>query len=239
MVNRFAPIDQIHQALHAYHVVADERGQIVSSVHYCSCSLSGDRFQCLIYDSDRADAKLIGIEYMIPEETFLLLPEAEQQLWHSHVYEVMSGSLVLIGLRAGAVAETAASAAKGAEDAIRAVAGEGATGGPVPDAAELAALRKIKKLYGKAIHTWHPPASAVPLGAPRLMMPTDPKYGAVPPDLIRERDERYAVNTQRKKQQRLDKLAEPYVPSSAADQYIDTGKTLQFTAEHRNVRHPA
>ncbi|TKY87085.1 hypothetical protein EX895_003762 [Sporisorium graminicola] len=238
MVNRFAPVDRIHQALHAYHVVADERGEIVSSVHYCSCSSSGDHFQCLIYDSDRSDAKLIGIEYMIPEEVFLTLPDEEKPFWHSHVYEVMSGSLILIGLRAGAVAEAAVSAAKSAEDAIHALAGEGATGGAVPDAAELAALNKVRKLYGKAIHTWHPPTSAVPLGAPRLMMPTDPKYGGVPPDMINDRDQRYGVNTERKKQQRNEKLDESYVPNSAADQYVHSGKTLQFTAEERPV-HPA
>lgn len=151
MVNRFAPIDQIHQALHAYHVVADERGEIVPSVHYCSCSASGDRFQCLIYDSDEADAKLIGVEYMISEETFLQLPQEEKKYWHSHVHEVMSGSLVLIGLRAGLVANAAAAALKTAQDAVEAVVGEGATGGAVPDQAELAALAKVRKLYGKAM----------------------------------------------------------------------------------------
>lgn len=151
MVNRFAPIDKIHQALHAYHVVADERGDIVPSVHYCACSATGDHFQCLIYDSDQPDAKLIGVEYMIPEEKFLQLPDDEKKYWHSHVHEVMSGSLVLIGLRAGVVADAAAGALKSAEDAVKAVAGQGATGGAVPDAAELAALAKLKKLYGKAM----------------------------------------------------------------------------------------
>lgn len=151
MVNRFAPVDKIHQALHAYHVVADSRGEIVSSVHYCSCSSSGDHFQCLIYESDQADAKLIGVEYMISEEKFQELPDDEKQYWHSHVYEVMSGSLVLIGLRAGTVAEAAAGAFKSAEDAIKTMTGDGATGGAVPDAAELAALARVKKLYGKAM----------------------------------------------------------------------------------------
>lgn len=151
MVNRFAPVDKIHQALQAYHVVADERGEIVPAVHYCSCSASGDHFQCLIYESDEPDAKLIGIEYMISEDKFLQLPEDEKKYWHSHVHEVMSGSLVLIGLRAGAVADAAAAALKTAEDAIKAVAGQGATGGAVPDAAELASLSRIRKLYGKAM----------------------------------------------------------------------------------------
>lgn len=154
MVNRFAPVDKIHQALHAYHVVADNRAEIVSSVHYCSCSATGDHFQCLIYESDQADAKLIGVEYMIPEQRFLQLPEQEKKYWHSHVYEVMSGSLVLIGLRAGAVADVAAGAVKSAQDAISSISGLGATGGAVPDAAEMAALARIKKLYGKAMYVF-------------------------------------------------------------------------------------
>lgn len=151
MVNRFAPVDKIHQALHAYHVVADERGEIIPAVHYCSCSSSGDHFQCLIYDSDQAEAKLIGIEYMISEDKFLQLPAEETKYWHSHVHEVMGGSLVLIGLRAGLVADAAAGALKTAEDAIQTVVAGNATGGAVPDAAELAALAKIRKLYGKAM----------------------------------------------------------------------------------------
>lgn len=151
MVNRFAPIDKIHQALHAYHVVADERGEIVPSVHYCSCSSAGDRFQCLIYDSNEPDARLIGVEYMISEEKFMQLPEEEKKYWHSHVHEVMSGSLVLIGVRVGSVGEAVAGAVTAAEDAIKSSVGPGATGGAVPDAAELAALARVKKLYGKAM----------------------------------------------------------------------------------------
>ncbi|KAJ1029641.1 hypothetical protein NDA13_002884 [Ustilago tritici] len=236
MVNRFAPVDKIHQALHAYHVVADERGEIVPSVHYCSCNSSGDHFQCLIYESDEPDAKLIGVEYMVSEDVFLQLPEDEKKYWHSHVHEVMGGSLVLIGLRAGMVAEAAAAAAKSAEDAVKAVAGAGATGGAVPDAAELAALARIKKLYGKAIHLWHPTSSAVPMGPPKLMMPIDEKYDGVPDKMIKQRDERYAIDTERKKAERQDKLTESVLPNNAADQYLRSGKTLQFTAEESHVR---
>ncbi|EST07647.1 Protein of unknown function DUF1264 [Kalmanozyma brasiliensis GHG001] len=236
MVNVFAPVDKIHQSLHAFHVVADERGDIVPSVHYCACNLTGDHFQCLIYDSDRADAKLIGVEYMISESKFLALPEDEKKYWHSHVHEVMNGTLALIGLRAGVVAESAAAAVKTAEDAVKAVAGDGATGGAVPDAAELAVLAKVKKLYGKAIHTWHPPTSDVPLGPPRLMMPIDPKYDGVPSKQIEARDKLYGVNTELKRKQRQEKLTESYVPNDAADQYLRTGKVLQFTAEERPVR---
>ncbi|SNX83200.1 uncharacterized protein MEPE_01906 [Melanopsichium pennsylvanicum] len=236
MVNRFAPVDKIHQALHAYHVVADERGEIVPSVHYCSCNAASDHFQCLIYESDQADAKLIGVEYMISEEKFLQLPQEEKKYWHSHVYEVMSGSLVLIGIRVGAVADATAIALKSAENAVQSVVGSGATGGSVPDAAELAALARVRKLYGKAIHLWHPPSSDVPMGPPKLMMPIDPKYDGVPDTMIQARDERYGINTERKKQQRQLNLSETYVPINAADQYLQSGKTLQFTAEERGIR---
>uniref|UniRef100_A0A803LTG6 Oil body-associated protein 1A n=2 Tax=Chenopodium quinoa TaxID=63459 RepID=A0A803LTG6_CHEQI len=54
--------------------------------------------QCLIYDSPEADARLIGIEYIVSEDLFMTLPDAEKRLWHSHEYEVKSGVLFLPGV---------------------------------------------------------------------------------------------------------------------------------------------
>ncbi|MBA0616256.1 hypothetical protein Godav_016317, partial [Gossypium davidsonii] len=51
--------------------------------------------QCLIYDTPEADAKLIGLEYIISENLFLTLPDEEKPLWHSHLYEVKSGVLFM------------------------------------------------------------------------------------------------------------------------------------------------
>lgn len=68
------------------------------------------------------------------------------------------------------------------------------------------------------------------------MMPIDPKCDGVPDDMIQARDERYGIHTQRKKEQRQEKLTESFVPNSAADQYLHSGKTLQFTTEERKVR---
>ena len=48
-----------------------------------------------MYDSNEENARLIGIEYMIPRETYLSLDPEEQKLWHSHEFEVMSGMLML------------------------------------------------------------------------------------------------------------------------------------------------
>jgi hypothetical protein len=51
--------------------------------------------QCLIYDSPDKNARLIGLEYIISEDLFLTLPDEEKRLWHSHLYEVKSGSLFM------------------------------------------------------------------------------------------------------------------------------------------------
>lgn len=50
--------------------------------------------QCIIFDSDRPGARLIGIEYILSERLFRSLPEEEKQYWHSHDYEVSSGILI-------------------------------------------------------------------------------------------------------------------------------------------------
>lgn len=51
--------------------------------------------QCLLYDSSDANARLIGVEYMVSPKVFETLPEDEKKLWHSHVYEVKSGILIM------------------------------------------------------------------------------------------------------------------------------------------------
>jgi len=50
--------------------------------------------QSVTMDSDQKDARMIGIEYIITEKLFKQLPEEEKKLWHSHAYEVKSGTVV-------------------------------------------------------------------------------------------------------------------------------------------------
>jgi hypothetical protein len=52
----------------------------------------------VIFDRNAADARLIGVEYIVSEERFRSLPEDEKRLWHSHHYEVKSGVLVAPGI---------------------------------------------------------------------------------------------------------------------------------------------
>src|SRR5690606_15221553 len=60
--------------------------------------LNEDLIQCVLFDGNGGDAKLVGIEYIISARLFETLPEEERRLWHSHVYEVKSGTLVAPGL---------------------------------------------------------------------------------------------------------------------------------------------
>lgn len=69
----------------------------VEAHHFCAHQNEEMR-QCLIYDSPNADARLIGIEYIVSETLFLTLPDDEKPMWHSHDYEVKSGVLFMPGV---------------------------------------------------------------------------------------------------------------------------------------------
>ena len=92
-----SPLGAIHAHLCGLHFYNGDMQRQVVVHHYCSHA-NEDLWQCVLYDSARADARLIGIEYVIPEAVFLTLPTDEKALWHSHRYEVTSGLLVAQGL---------------------------------------------------------------------------------------------------------------------------------------------
>ncbi|XP_077212042.1 naphthalene 1,2-dioxygenase subunit alpha (DUF1264) [Tasmannia lanceolata] len=96
-IQDFAPINNIHHHLCAFHFYAHDMTRQVEAHHFCA-HLNEEMRQCLIYDSPEADARLIGIEYIISENLFLTLPDKEKPLWHSHEYEVKSGILFMPGV---------------------------------------------------------------------------------------------------------------------------------------------
>ncbi|XP_059457576.1 oil body-associated protein 1A-like [Corylus avellana] len=96
-IQNFAPINKIHQHLCAFHFYAYDMTRQVEAHHYCGHQ-NEDMRQCLIYDSPDADARLIGLEYIVSENLFLGLPDEEKPLWHSHEYEVKSGVLFMPGV---------------------------------------------------------------------------------------------------------------------------------------------
>lgn len=91
------PLEAMSTYLNGFHFYADDMGRQVEASHFC-IHLQHDLHQCVIFDSNEPDAKLIGIEYIISEERFKSLNEEEQQLWHSHHHEVKSGTLVAPGV---------------------------------------------------------------------------------------------------------------------------------------------
>lgn len=98
------PLQTIHAHVCGFHFYSGDRSRALRVEHYCS-HRTPDVFQCVIYDSDQADARLIGIEYIISEARFIGLPAEEKKLWHSHRYEVMSGLLAAPGATAAAEEE--------------------------------------------------------------------------------------------------------------------------------------
>jgi hypothetical protein len=80
--------------IHFYN--GDMSRQIIAE-HYCA-HLSDEVLQCVIYDSNKPGARLIGIEYIVSARMFESLPAEEKKLWHSHNYEVKSGVLTAPGM---------------------------------------------------------------------------------------------------------------------------------------------
>jgi hypothetical protein len=99
-----APLRSIHAHVCGFHFYNGEMNRQVIAHHFCSHQ-NEEVLQCVIYDSDKPDARLIGIEYIISERLFATLPEEEKKLWHSHHYEVKSGSLIAPRIPAAAEKE--------------------------------------------------------------------------------------------------------------------------------------
>jgi Protein of unknown function (DUF1264) len=91
------PLDAMSTFLNGFHFYADDMGRQVEACHFC-IHLQHDLHQCVIFDSNKPNARLIGIEYIISEDRFRRLSDDEKRLWHSHHFEVKSGELVAPGI---------------------------------------------------------------------------------------------------------------------------------------------
>ena len=96
-LQRTGPVGAIHAHLCGFHFYNGNMSRQVRADHYCS-HLNADVWQCVIYDSDKRNARLIGVEYIVSGKLFKSLPPDEKKLWHSHRYEVMSGQLIASGI---------------------------------------------------------------------------------------------------------------------------------------------
>jgi hypothetical protein len=91
------PIEALNAYLDGFHFYNGHRHGQMEAHHYCAV-LNEEVIQCVIYDGNTKDAKLMGVEYIIDEKLFKQLPAQEKSLWHSHVHEVKSGQLVAPGV---------------------------------------------------------------------------------------------------------------------------------------------
>lgn len=91
------PLEALNAYLDGFHFYSGAMDQQMEAHHYCS-HLNEDVTQCVIYDGNTADAKIMGVEYIVSAKVFATLPAEEKHLWHSHVHEVRSGQLIAPGI---------------------------------------------------------------------------------------------------------------------------------------------
>lgn len=131
----------------------------------------------MLYDSPDANARVIGIEYMITPRLYESLPPDERRLWHSHVYEVKSGMLVMPNRLVPHAAW---------------------------ELAEKKEMESVITLYGKAYHLWQTDrGDALPLGEPKLMT-SYVADGQLDFAKVEERDRRFGTSYVEKREARRD-----------------------------------
>ena len=101
------PVSAICAHVCAFHFYAEDMNRQVQAHHYCSHGVDGmlqwyvswtrlasrachllaclkELLRSVIYDKNAADAKLIGIEYIIPKSMYETLDAEEQRYWHRY-----------------------------------------------------------------------------------------------------------------------------------------------------------
>ena len=94
-----APLEVPREFFNGIHVAKDNPKFQMEAQHYCSPLKSG-MFQCVLFDSTGAEAKLIGIEYLISDDVYKTFPKGEKKFWHPHPFEVLGGGLIAPGMSA-------------------------------------------------------------------------------------------------------------------------------------------
>src|SRR5690554_1414166 len=92
-----SPLKKLNMYLDGFHFYSGNmEGQM--EAHHFVTQLNEDVHQAIIFDGNGDDAKIMGIEYIVSERLFEQLPDEEKKLWHSHHYEVKSGTLIAPGI---------------------------------------------------------------------------------------------------------------------------------------------
>ena len=91
------PLEALNVYMDGFHFYNGAMEAQMEAHHYCSV-LNQDLKQCVIFDGNGKNAKIMGVEYIVSAKMFATLPAEEKKLWHSHSYEVKSGALIAPGV---------------------------------------------------------------------------------------------------------------------------------------------
>ncbi|KAG0273891.1 hypothetical protein BGZ95_010318 [Linnemannia exigua] len=199
----FKPLSNICESFCGLHLYPNDNKRQIISYHYCSV-LDEDRRQCLVYDSNSQNAKLIAVEYIISQKLFETLDDNEKKYWHSHKYECESGLLV---------------------QTSKALVPE-----MVAKNAEIPSLQTLVNTYGKTTQLWPVDdngccSSQIPAGPPQILVAFTAD-GQVNQEMLRRRDEAMKISTVEKRKEREGRVQGNRVVEGA-DQWITRGKAWQ------------
>ncbi|QBQ56464.1 DUF1264 domain-containing protein [Nitrosococcus wardiae] len=174
VLQRDAPTDKLNIYLVGFHPLKNDPQHQFEAHHFCQ-QVNEDFMQCVLYDGNTSDANLNGIEYIISERLFDSLPEEEQQYWHPHNGEILSGQLVAPNLPEVADKELMQSKMNS----------YGKT------------WHTWNVTYGNESN------DRLPLGEPALGWSFN-RFGEAQPGLLENRDRRMGISTEERRRQRQD-----------------------------------
>ncbi|KAI5368121.1 Putative Oil body-associated protein [Septoria linicola] len=190
MVQNFEPTKRLCAHLNAFHVYVNDPTRTSEANHYCA-HVNEDVRQCILYDSPGPNARLIGVEYMVSPRIYETLDPEERKLWHSHVFEVKSGMLIMPSPAGVPLA--------------------------VWEKAENSEMEEVVHLYGKVFQLWQTDrGDKVPLGMPQLMTSFTSHDQVEIDKLVGNRDRRFGVDHKKKAEGRA-YIEEPKVHPDADD----------------------
>ena len=97
MLQSEGPLEALNAYMDGFHFYNGNMAEQMEAHHYCSL-LSEDVTQCVVFDGNTKNAKIMGVEYIVSSKLFVDLPPDEKAMWHSHVHEVRSGQLIAFGI---------------------------------------------------------------------------------------------------------------------------------------------
>ena len=78
-----APVETIAMYLNGFHVSKDDPKMQMEAHHYCN-QANEDFAQCVLFDGNTGEARMMGIEYIISETLYNTLPTGEKEFSHPH-----------------------------------------------------------------------------------------------------------------------------------------------------------